>query len=147
MIVRHSQSVSASPLHPWVAAERCGIIVCCHCTCMAGLGEACSHIAALMFAAETYNRLNKDVSCISQACTWLPPTNIQNVKYAPISDINLLPHLQKEKSLMVNLLTYHKIKFLCHLLKKRFRVFSMIYQKLGSLRYYQLSQNTLMLMW
>ncbi len=40
--VRHSQSVSASHLKPWVAAEKCGTIICAHCTCMAGLGEACS---------------------------------------------------------------------------------------------------------
>lgn len=95
--VRHSQSVSASPLCPWIAAERCGIILCCHCTCMAGLGEACSHIAALLFAAETYNRLNKDVSCTSQACAWLPPTNLQNVKYTPISDINFTTPSTKRK--------------------------------------------------
>ena len=74
--VRHSQSVSAAPLHPWVAAERCGIVVCCHCTCMAGLGEACSHIAALLFAAETYNRISKNISYTSQACAWLPLANL-----------------------------------------------------------------------
>ena len=36
--VRHSQSVSSTPLKPWVAAEKCGtiIILCSHCTCMAG---------------------------------------------------------------------------------------------------------------
>ena len=44
--VRHSQSIASPLLHPWVAAERNGTIICAHCTCMAGLGEACSHIAA-----------------------------------------------------------------------------------------------------
>ena len=97
--VRHSQSVSVSPLHPWVATESCGTIICCHCTCMAGLGEACSHIAALLFAAETYNRLNKDVSCTSQACAWLPPAHMQNVKYAPISDINFTAPSTKRKNI------------------------------------------------
>ena len=72
--VRHSQSVSSS-LCPWIAAERCGIILFYHCTCMAGLGEACSYITVFLFAAKTYN-LNKDVSCTSQACAWLPPTNL-----------------------------------------------------------------------
>ena len=42
--VRHSQSVTASPLKSWVAAEKCGTILCSHCMCMAGLGGACSHI-------------------------------------------------------------------------------------------------------
>ena len=42
--VRHSQAVNTSPLLPWVATHRDGTIICSHCTCMAGLGEACSHI-------------------------------------------------------------------------------------------------------
>lgn len=50
--VRHSQSVSATPLRRWIAADTIGTIICAHCTCMAGLGEACSHIAALLFAVE-----------------------------------------------------------------------------------------------
>ena len=44
--VRHSQAVTGTSLKPWVAAEKGGTIISAHCTCMAGLGEACSHIAA-----------------------------------------------------------------------------------------------------
>ncbi len=65
--IRHSQSVSASHLKPWIAAEKCGTIICAHCKCMAGLGEACSHIAALLFAVEVHNRL-KDTFFTSQPC-------------------------------------------------------------------------------
>ena len=43
--VRHSQSVTATPLHPWIAAKRSGMILFSQCTCMAGLGEACSNVA------------------------------------------------------------------------------------------------------
>ncbi len=46
--VRHSQAVNASPLLPWVATTKDGTIMGSHCTCMAGLGEACSHIAAVL---------------------------------------------------------------------------------------------------
>ena len=45
--VRHSRSVFAEPVHPWVAAELPGIVLGAHCTCMVGLGEACSHVAAV----------------------------------------------------------------------------------------------------
>ena len=76
--VRHSQSVTATPLHPWIAAKRSGMILFSHCTCMAGLGEACSHVAALLFTAEARNRLCKEASCTSQLCAWLPPS-MQNV--------------------------------------------------------------------
>ena len=82
--VRHSQSVTATTLKPWVAAEKCGNIVCAHCTCMVGLGEACSHIAALLFSAEAHTEYIKSISCTYVAST------LQNVSYAPISDINFL---------------------------------------------------------
>ena len=56
-----SQSISQAKTRPWFAAEPSGTIICAHFTCMAGLGEACSHIhvSALLFAAETHTRLVK----------------------------------------------------------------------------------------
>ena len=50
--VRHSQRLSGGLLMPWIVAKTEGTIICGHCTCMAGLGEACSHIAALLFTLE-----------------------------------------------------------------------------------------------
>ena len=50
-----------------------------------GLGEACAHIAALLFAVEVQNRL-KYTSCTSEPYKWLSLT-MQNVPYALISDI------------------------------------------------------------
>ena len=85
--VRHSQRLSASPLKAWIAAEMLGTILCAHCTCMAGLGEACSHILAVLFAAEANRRILKNVSCTSALCSWLPAGN-QSVGYAPMSDID-----------------------------------------------------------
>ena len=85
--VRHSLNVPAPPLRPWVAAEKGGTVLCAHCTCMAGLGEACSHIAALLFAAEAYTKLSKDSSCTSEPCRWLSPS-MQNVKCMLLSQIS-----------------------------------------------------------
>ncbi len=96
--VRHSQSVSA-PLIPWIAAENNGTILCAHCTCMAGLGEACSHISALLFAAEAYTKLAQETSCTSESCKWLPPS-MQKVKFAPISDIDFCAPVTKRRKLM-----------------------------------------------
>ena len=97
--VRHSQSVTVSPLKPWVAAENCGTIICSHCTCMAGLGEACSHIAALLLAIEAHNRLNNNTSCTSQPCAG-PSLTMQNVAYAPILDINFTAPTTKRKQVL-----------------------------------------------
>ena len=70
--VRHSQTVSAPSISPWVGAERNGTILCAHCTCMAGLGRACSDIAALLFAIEVHTKFKKDASCTSRPCEWFP---------------------------------------------------------------------------
>ena len=96
--VCHSQTVSAQPAHPWVAAQTNGTIICAHCTCMAGLGEVCSHISALPFTIEARTKFQKYVSCTSQACQWLPPT-LKDVKYAAISDIDFFAPSTKRKRL------------------------------------------------
>ena len=96
--VRHSQSMKAAPLLPWIAANKNGTVLCSHCTCMAGLGEACSHIAAILFAIETYNRLSNNDACTSQLCAWLPPT-LQNVHFAPIAEIDFTSPSTKRRSM------------------------------------------------
>ena len=97
--VRHSQQVSATPVKPWVAAEKSGTIICAHCTCMAGLGEACSHISALLFVLEATTKMQKNVSCTSQLCSSLPP-RMQKVEYAPISHIDFSIPAKKRRSMM-----------------------------------------------
>ena len=72
--VRHSQKLSATPVKPWIAAMHNGKLVCAYCTrCMAGLGEAWSHIAALLFAMEANTRYRNTCSdsCTSELCCHL----------------------------------------------------------------------------
>ena len=97
--VRHSQQVSATPVKPWVAAENGETIICAHCTCMAGLGEACCHISAVFFVLEATTKMQKNVSCTSQLCSSLPP-RMQKVEYAPISHIDFSIPAKKRKSMM-----------------------------------------------
>ena len=54
--------------------EKAGTVLCAHCTCMAGLGEACSHIGALLFTLEANTQIKKRLSCTSLPCSWLPPS-------------------------------------------------------------------------
>ena len=51
-LVKHSQRLSLPPLKVWLAVKQSGEVLCAHCSCMAGLGEACSHVAAVLFTAE-----------------------------------------------------------------------------------------------
>ena len=63
-IVKHSQSLSVTPLKVWVTTYSSGEVVCAHCTCMAGIGEACTHIAALLFTTEANTQVKSQFSCI-----------------------------------------------------------------------------------
>ena len=51
-------------------------------------GEACSHVAAVLFLLEANSQLKRETSCASQPCYWLPPA-FKTVPFARISDTNL----------------------------------------------------------
>ena len=77
------------------------MVVCAHCTCMAGLGEACSHIAALLFTVKANTQVKKRTACTSLPCSWLPPT-FCSVPYAQLSDIDFSTPQQKRKKNDIN---------------------------------------------
>ena len=96
--VKHSQKLSAPSLKPWIALEKSGTVVCAHCTCMAGLGEVCSHIAALLFLMEANTKMKVKTACTSLPCYWLPPA-MQNVQYAPIAEIDFATPARKRQKM------------------------------------------------
>ena len=100
--VKHSQQLSIPSVQPWVAIEQNGRILCAHCTCKAGLGEACSHISALLFVAEAKTRFITDTSCTSTACAWVVP-NMKKIQYDPICDIDFTTP-QKRRKMSGNIL-------------------------------------------
>ena len=67
--------------------------------CMAGLGEAHSHISVLLFAAEAHTRLVKNTVCTSLPCGWLPPT-MQSVTYKPVSEIDFTAPKTKQNKMI-----------------------------------------------
>jgi len=94
--VKHSQSLSLVPLKVWVATKESGEVLCGHSTCMAGLGEACSHIASVLFAAQTNTETKSQFSSTSLPCSWLPPT-FRSVKFDEISNIDFATPQHKRK--------------------------------------------------
>jgi len=74
--VRHSQKLSVPSAKPWVAVKQNGTVVCAHCSCMAGLGEACSHIAAVLFTLEGNTTVNKNTSCMYLTTMLMATTNL-----------------------------------------------------------------------
>ena len=78
--VRHDQSQFAkTPNHTWIGISADGSIINRHCTCMAGIGEVCSHIGATMFYLQVTSEYAKrnlkgQDGCTSIPCSWLPPS-------------------------------------------------------------------------
>ena len=44
--------------------------------------------SAALFYTEAWNRVNEKLSCTQVKCSWLMPTAVKEVPYAPISDID-----------------------------------------------------------
>ncbi|XP_065649892.1 uncharacterized protein LOC136078307 [Hydra vulgaris] len=86
--VKPSYKTNNSPYTAWVALTKNGSVVSSHCNCMAGLGETCSHVAAILFKIEAAVRLG----IISKTCTDVPcqwnQIFTRDVKPAPITGIN-----------------------------------------------------------
>lgn len=69
--VNRSQALSEKPHEAWVCVDTDCTILNAHCTCMAGLGEVCSHVAAILFKIEASVRLGYNkVACTSMPCLW-----------------------------------------------------------------------------
>ena len=66
--------MNEAPARPWVATLKNGVVVCAHCNCMAGAGEACSHIGALLYTIMAGVRVHDETACTSVTCSWLAPT-------------------------------------------------------------------------
>lgn len=76
--VKHSQKLLDTPLKVWLAVKENGEVVYAHCNCMAGLGEVCSHVAAVLFTAEVNTQVKNCTSSTSFPCAWLPCTQQYN---------------------------------------------------------------------
>lgn len=63
----HSQRLQqqpSTPWNPWIIADPDGSIFSTHCDCVAGLGETCSHVGALLFAIDDAVR-SRDVKTVT----------------------------------------------------------------------------------
>ena len=81
-----SMRLNSKSHEPWVVAALDGVVQCAHCTCMAGLGEVCSHVGAILFKVEMGVRLGlTKKSCTSEACKW-NATFREHVDPTPITE-------------------------------------------------------------
>ena len=68
-------------------------VLCCYCHCVAGLGQACIHVAGLLFAIHEFvskglNELRDDLTATDKLCRWVvrkgqkdSPQKVNNISF------------------------------------------------------------------
>ena len=80
--------LSLKPLNPWIIAEKDGKVIASHCDCTAGLGEACTHIASLLYAVDGTVKVRDSRTVTQEPAYWLLPASVKKVSYSEVRDIN-----------------------------------------------------------
>lgn len=97
--VNLSHSLSLGPLTARLLMKADARAVHGHCLCMAGLGETCSHIAALLFYMQLRLEVEKGKSCTDVNNKWLP-AHKRKVVPAPIAEMNFSSAQMRRRQLM-----------------------------------------------
>ena len=74
-----------------------------HCNCMAGLGEACSHVASLMFYIDAAVRIRDSKTVTQEKAYWMLPSALDKVDYVPVSDMDFTSPSTKKRKLDKNI--------------------------------------------
>ncbi|CAC5397536.1 unnamed protein product [Mytilus coruscus] len=95
--VTPSQRARDKPHEPWVYLEKSnGTVYCAHCTCMAGLGEVCSHVGALLFKVEMAAKIGiTQTSTTSKACQW---NNTFRKEVTPTTVTDIFQHIKGRRT-------------------------------------------------
>ena len=91
--------MNEKPLSCWIILKLSGEVCCAHCDCMAGLGEACGHIAAILYYLEALARMEGTRTCTQEECQWIIPSYLKNVEYLPIKEIDFTSAKGKKRKL------------------------------------------------
>ena len=75
-------------LVPWIVATKDGVIKAAHCNCQAGLGECCSHVAALMFSLDIKVRLRDSKTVTEKPAYWMLPQAVKKIDYNELREID-----------------------------------------------------------
>ena len=94
--VKHSMSLNETPTHPWITVQEDGTVLMAHCTCKAGLGEVCSHAAALMYAVLAAVDKKDGLACTQMPCAWTQPST-ESVRGVPYEEICTISFSHKQE--------------------------------------------------
>ncbi|XP_077495023.1 uncharacterized protein LOC144106157 isoform X1 [Amblyomma americanum] len=122
--VEASQTLSKS-YKAWCIVKEDGTIESAHCTCMAGLGECCTHVAALLFRVEATAQYGlNDPSPTDVACKWIEASKGSTA--APVSEIEFFkpkigrapPQVSEAPDYSVPVLTDEQVSRFLHQVKE-----------------------------
>ncbi len=68
---------------------------------MAGLGEVCTHVAAVLLYIETSFRLRGKETCTQEKCQWVIPAYQNSIPYAPVKDLDFTSAKGKKRKKIV----------------------------------------------
>ena len=85
-----------TPLSCWIILEETGDVCCPHCTCMAGQGEACTHVAVVLFYVEAIYQMQGVETCTQQECGWLVPSYMKTIQYQAVKNIDFTSACRKK---------------------------------------------------
>ena len=71
--MRYSQCLSELPLLPWLIATKDVFVKSDQCTCMAGLIETCTHVAAILFWVEIRLKTIQSKTLTNRKAYWFIP--------------------------------------------------------------------------
>lgn len=72
---------------PWIIIKNSGKVEAAHCLCMAGLGECCSHVGAVLFYLHHAYNMKCTKSVTDVYAYWGTPSH-ENANPSKIRDIN-----------------------------------------------------------
>ena len=80
--------MSETPTRPWNIANMDGKIISAHCDCMAGLGESCSNVGALLFYVEAVVKIRDNKTVTQDKAYWMLPAACKEVPCQEIANID-----------------------------------------------------------
>ncbi len=78
----------AMVLESWVAVAKDGEIIFANCSCMAGLGEVCSHVSATLYHLEAHVAIIQKRMGTSRPNQWIIPASVKHIECVMGSDID-----------------------------------------------------------
>ena len=97
--VLHWQRLREKALQPWIVTEPGGVIVCFHCDCQAGLGEACTHVSALLFSIEAETRIRDEKTVTQKPAYWKLQAEMKEVEYNRLCETDMSSAKRKKQKL------------------------------------------------